>query len=396
MLKKTVLILILFFILQPAFSETFRYRYREGDLYRIISEVNEDVYLNNVHSHSARVLNKIAVEVKKADNEKGLLYGTFQTSEKSTGKYSSYSLSGEYESVFWRDRNGKYDIEDKYFMPVVRNVPLFPDRDLEPGDTWSAAGQEVHDFRRSFNMSQPYSFPIDVSYQYIGKDETGLYDLISAKYNVFHKTDRLYSSSMYPVRVSGRSEQLIKWDNKNGRPYSYFEEFSIIFDLSTGDYVEYTGRAEAEIVESAKLDRERVKNEIENDLESSGIEDVRVESVDEGVRIVIEDIQFMPDSSLLVEREIRKIEKIAEILKKTEGRDILITGHTALAGTEEGRQKLSVERAASVAEYLLKLGAKSEKEIMIEGKGALDPVADNRTAEGMRRNRRVEITILEN
>ena len=99
---------------------------------------------------------------------------------------------------------------------------------------------------------------------------------------------------------------------------------------------------------------------------------------------------------MLVDEELEKIRKIAEILKKTAGRDILVTGHTALAGTEEGRQKLSVERAGAVADYLLKLGAKEEKEIMIQGKGASEPVADNSTEEGMRRNRRVEITILEN
>ncbi len=396
MIKKTILLLLSVFFLQPVFSEVFRYKYEKGKLYRIISEVNEDVYLNNIHSHSARVLNKIAVEVKDTADEKGLLYGTFQTSEKSVGKYSTYSLSEEYESVFWRDEKGKYDIEDKYYMPVVRNVPLFPDRDLKPGDTWSGSGMEVHDFRRSFNIPKPYSFPINVSYQYLGKDETGNYDLISVKYNVFYKTDQYYSSALYPVRVSGRSDQLIKWDNKNGRPHSYFEEFSMIFDLSTGDYVEYTGRASAEIVESDALDRNKIKDKIESDLESSGINDVRVESVDKGVTLILEDIQFLPDSTVLAAGELEKIKKIGVILKNIPGRDIMITGHTALAGTEEGRKKLSVERAGAVAEYLLKLGAKEEKEIMIQGKGALEPVADNSTAEGMRRNRRVEITILEN
>ncbi len=396
MKKKLTLLLLMMFCLQPLFSEVFKYKYEEGELYRIVSEVNEDVYLNNVHSHSAEVLNKIAVEVKKADKGKGLMYGLFQTSEKSIGKFSTYSLSNEYESLFWRDAAGKYEIEDKYYMPVVRNVPLFPDKDLKPGDTWSGTGTEVHDFRRGFNMKEPYRFPINVSYQYLGKDETGLYDLISVKYSVFYKTDKYYTSKIYPVRVSGRSEQLIKWDNRNGRPYSYFEEFSMIFDLSTGDYVEYTGRAEAEVVDSEKLDREKVKKDIETDLETSGIDDVRVEAVDEGVKLVLEDIQFLPDSAVLVPGEIRKIEKIAEILKNMPGRDILITGHTALAGTEEGRNRLSVERAAAVADYLFKLGARKEKEVMIQGKGAREPVADNSTEDGMKRNRRVEITILEN
>ena len=396
MLKKTLFVILAVLIIQPVYSELFKYKYKQGELYRIISEVNEDVYLNNVYSHSSKILNKIAVEVQKADKKRGFLYGTFQTSEKSVGKYSTYSLSNEYKSLFWRDENGKYDIEEKYYMPVVRNVPLFPDRDLKPGDTWSAEGMEVHDFSRSFNMKKPYSFPINVSYQYLGKDDSGKYDLIKVSYNVFHRTEENYNSPLYPVRVSGRSDQLIKWDNNTGRPHSYFEEFSMIFDLSTGNYVEFSGRAKAEVAESEKLDRDKVKEDIETDLESSGIEDVRVESVDEGVKLIIENIQFLPDSADLVDSELVKIRKIAEILKKMPGRDILVTGHTALAGTEEGRRILSVERAGAVAEYLLGLGAKTEKEIMIQGKGAREPLADNSTAEGMKRNRRVEITILEN
>jgi len=396
MFKKTIITIMFFFSVISAFSEKLEYKYSGGEKYRIISEVNEDVYLNNIHSHSAEVLNRISVEVLETEGGKGLMYGVFQTSEKSTGKYSTYSLSEEYKSLFWRDGKGYYEIEDKYYMPVVRNVPLFPGRDLKPGDTWSGEGWEVHDFRRGFNMDEPYSFPINVSYQYLGKDETGEYDLISVKYNVFHKTGKLYRSQLYPVRVSGSSNQIIRWDNKKGRPQSYFEEFNMIFDLSSGDYVEYSGKSEGEVVESADLDREKVKKEIESDLDSSGIKNVRVESVDEGVKIVIEEIRFLPDSYVLADSEIEKIKKIGEILKSMNGRDIIVTGHTALAGTEEGRNKLSVERARAVAQYLLKSGAKDEKEIIIQGKGATEPAADNSSAAGMRKNRRVEIIILEN
>ena len=129
MLKKTLFIILTVFFNSVCFIQrVFKYKYEEGELYRIISEVNEDVYLNNVHSHSSKILNKIAVEVQgKLIGGKGLSARyIFQTSEKSIGKYSSYSLSNEYKSLFWRDADGKYDIEEKYYMPVVRNVPLFP------------------------------------------------------------------------------------------------------------------------------------------------------------------------------------------------------------------------------------------------------------------------------
>ncbi len=54
MLKKTLFIILTVLTIQPVYSEIFKYKYEEGELYRIISEVTEDVYLNNVHSHSSK------------------------------------------------------------------------------------------------------------------------------------------------------------------------------------------------------------------------------------------------------------------------------------------------------------------------------------------------------
>jgi outer membrane protein OmpA-like peptidoglycan-associated protein len=92
----------------------------------------------------------------------------------------------------------------------------------------------------------------------------------------------------------------------------------------------------------------------------------------------------------------QKLDRIAEILMNYPNRDILVGGHTALAGTAAGRLQLSVERAASVAEYFLSRNVRTPDRVVIRGYGAEQPIADNRTPEGMARNRRVEITILEN
>jgi outer membrane protein OmpA-like peptidoglycan-associated protein len=57
---------------------------------------------------------------------------------------------------------------------------------------------------------------------------------------------------------------------------------------------------------------------------------------------------------------------------------------------------LSIERAAAVADYLLSKNVRSADRVVIRGYGAEKPIADNSTQEGMSKNRRVEITILEN
>ena len=142
------------------------------------------------------------------------------------------------------------------------------------------------------------------------------------------------------------------------------------------------------------MDKEEIVQDIAEEI--AGIPDASVRVSDEGIVISLENIQFAPDSAVLMPGERAKLDKVAEILMRYPDRDILVGGHTALAGTAAGRLQLSRERAASVAEYLIGKNVRSPGRVVIRGYGAEQPVADNRTPEGMAKNRRVEITILEN
>jgi outer membrane protein OmpA-like peptidoglycan-associated protein len=127
-----------------------------------------------------------------------------------------------------------------------------------------------------------------------------------------------------------------------------------------------------------------------------GIADTAARIVDEGITISLENVQFQAESAELLPPEREKLAKIAGILRRYPDRDILVGGHTALAGTEAGRLQLSQDRAAAVADYLIAVGVRKPERMVVRGYGAEKPLGDNRTEEGRRRNRRVEITILEN
>ena len=58
--------------------------------------------------------------------------------------------------------------------------------------------------------------------------------------------------------------------------------------------------------------------------------------------------------------------------------------------------QLSRDRAAAVADYLIVEKVRGPERMVVRGYGAEKPLGNNRTEEGRRRNRRVEITILEN
>jgi len=385
-------------------AEVFRFRYRADEKYRLVTEVSEDVYINGSLNHRASILNKIAVETLEVKDGRGRLSATFLTSERGYGVQTSYvmdPLDQEYLSVFWRDGRGSYEIGPEYFMPVVRNVPVFPEQDIQPGQGWVAPGEEVHDFRRSFGVSEPLRFPIRVQYTYRGAEqrEGKKLDVFSIEYDVFHKPQGLRSSrGLVPVQISGRSEQTYYWDAARGQPDSYEESFDFIFHLSSGDYVEYVGTARGEMLESAPLEREKVAAEIRKDLQELGVEEATVTPEEQGVTVSLQNIQFPPNSAVLVGSEKVKLDKIGEILKKYGRRDILVSGHTArVAGyTDEDHRKLSEARARAVADYLIQIGALRQTQVTSRGMGHRDPLADNASEEGRRLNRRVEITILEN
>jgi outer membrane protein OmpA-like peptidoglycan-associated protein len=141
--------------------------------------------------------------------------------------------------------------------------------------------------------------------------------------------------------------------------------------------------------------REEMAREISAELEERQAEDTSVRIAEEGVVISLDNIQFLPDSTELTEGEKNKLRGIAAILSRYPDRKILVGGHTAMAGSAEGRLRISRERAASVASYLVSLNVGSAEDIIVRGYGASSPLGDNAAASGQALNRRVEIILLD-
>jgi outer membrane protein OmpA-like peptidoglycan-associated protein len=142
-------------------------------------------------------------------------------------------------------------------------------------------------------------------------------------------------------------------------------------------------------------ERERVAEIINMELEEKGVEDTDARATGEGITISLNNIQFLPDSTELTEAEKRNLQNIAVILNEFPDRKILVAGHAAMAGSAEGRMRVSEDRARAVADYLVSLGCRKPDEITIRGYGAERPLGDPAAMEGQALNRRVEITLLD-
>jgi len=276
-------------------------------------------------------------------------------------------------------------------------VPVFPGKDLQVGDTWYAQAHEVHDFRDAFGIQDPYRIPFNAFYEYLGRREwKGVwYPAFSVNYNIDSRPSPVVGS-VYPVRITGTFNQIVFWDHSIGQEVAYEEQFRLFFIMSNGIEIEFRGKAYAEFIESEEMDKEQIIEEINEEIKRLDLRDVSVKAIDGGISLSLEDIRFYSDSDRMLPGEEMKLNRIAAILKRYPKRDILVSGHTALAGTADQRMTLSEQRARVIADYLIKEKVRSADRIVIRGFGADRPVADNSTEEGMRKNRRVEITLLEN
>jgi OOP family OmpA-OmpF porin len=105
------------------------------------------------------------------------------------------------------------------------------------------------------------------------------------------------------------------------------------------------------------------------------------------------DAFFDFDKSVLKPEGKAKLDDLVGKVRDINLEVIIAVGHTDSVGTDAYNQRLSVRRAESVKAYLVSKGIEKNR-VYTEGKGEKQPVADNKTAEGRAKNRRVEIEVV--
>jgi outer membrane protein OmpA-like peptidoglycan-associated protein len=109
--------------------------------------------------------------------------------------------------------------------------------------------------------------------------------------------------------------------------------------------------------------------------------------------LILPDILFATGNASLQRNSYKFLD---EIIAKNAGRQIdslVIKGHTDNTGTTIGNERLSGDRAKSVADYLLARISQTATQCFIYGLADRMPAADNASPEGRQRNRRVEILV---
>jgi OOP family OmpA-OmpF porin len=104
-------------------------------------------------------------------------------------------------------------------------------------------------------------------------------------------------------------------------------------------------------------------------------------------------VEFESGSAILTATGQRILDEMAIALNKVSNKSVRIIGHTDSQGNPVTNLGLSLQRANAVRDYLAAKGV-NKTLLRTEGLGAKQPVADNNTEEGRRRNRRIEFEVL--
>lgn len=133
---------------------------------------------------------------------------------------------------------------------------------------------------------------------------------------------------------------------------------------------------------------DRQAEEIEENVEGA-----RVERIGEGIAVSFESgILFPFNSTALYPAGRENLRKLADILERNPGSEVLVVGHTDNVGSDEYNMDLSRRRAEAAASYLIQQGV-SRSRVRTSGRGETEPIASNATEAGRQQNRRVEVAI---
>ena len=108
--------------------------------------------------------------------------------------------------------------------------------------------------------------------------------------------------------------------------------------------------------------------------------------------IILDDVLFDFDKSTIKPEAAQILDRLVAFMNENKNTRAALSGYTDNVGTEAYNLKLSDRRWMSVRDYVVKKNVEGGR-VSGQGFGESKPIADNKTAEGRSKNRRVEIKV---
>lgn len=178
--------------------------------------------------------------------------------------------------------------------------------------------------------------------------------------------------------------------NQDDRPitvYSNKDDGKYIVILNKGKICDFSVKSPGYLFYSRKIDLTGLQQYKEIN------EDILLEPIMVGANIVLNNMYFEFRSYKLLRDSKYELNRIIRLMKENPTLKVEISGHTDNIGSDQANNKLSMQRAQSVVAYLINKGIGRDR-LVSKGYGKKKPIATNKTEDGRRENRRVEIEVL--
>ena len=395
-------------ILERAQSKILRWRLAKGDLLEVEKTAKQNIKVGE-SLQKRYVIHRVLLSVDEADAEKGYgVNGVFHTKfKKSKTSSEPFQAEESHTSQFHIQPLGTFQVPDGMYMPNIRNVPTFDQfRDpvfseaakiLKKGDTWQADAEEY------FQTDLMIKIPLKVSYEYRGAKSfdtaKGIKTLHKVKLNYqLNYEARRTSLASVPKRIFGFVSGWYLWDEEEGIPYMAKEDYNVLIVYGNGITHEFDIKSKSKyrkIKKITKKSKSKLKKKLDTELRTGPVEGISIHEGNQGITIRLADILFSFNSSDLSSKSRDALDQIANILKQYPEIQIEVRGYTDNIGTQTHNLELSEQRAKNVVNYLIQTATMKDKNLSYRGFGSKNPVASNVIAAGRKKNRRVEIVILD-
>lgn len=124
------------------------------------------------------------------------------------------------------------------------------------------------------------------------------------------------------------------------------------------------------------------------------LENLQLRQTESGVVVTLGDVLFESGQAELKEDARTSLVEVVDLLQSEPAKKIRIEGHTDAVGDAAANLKLSEQRAKSVQSALVALGVDASR-ITAAGMGEDFPIASNDDEEGRKKNRRVDVILLD-